>query len=629
MNGGSLHVGSGSGSGVLRMFDLTQTYAQAMARPDMGWDVVPSPAGSIETQCGWDPVKTQLLCRGHVYAAYFPDQNRWQAFPDLQNQGAWFGGDVDAMSTVDVAGRWMYVIGSGFAERINLDTYAWQDLGQMAWAKSGGGGSLGFTHAQNVVWGDSSGYIPGPGLAWYEPARSIIAYVDANRILLFDPTKDQLPTPYQIGGPDQTLPGMIPCPVPTPCGPGGLIFGRFALIPGTTNVALATGVDRNVAVATLNLSAPAPVPTPTASPAPPSTLALAPTPTPAPSPTPPATSTTTAASVAASTPIAAAFLGIDQDKTGQLRLAPDGQADFHIRLTGLTSAPAKVTITDAGSGTWEWPFNGTNWLVLAQGTDLWFSVWSQASQRFHVKVTYPDGSMAETDATGNAVPIPAPAPTPTAAASPSPSPTPAAAPAGGGYIQVPVGQPIPVGQWVMRPHKGAPCPSTDGVAIAEQQGLCGTKHSRVFYHPGLKSMVVGGGDRPVSMLRPEGTPNGTGTEIIAYNAETDTWTTLRKFCVPGETQPERPDTVIWALDRKRNRGLMAPGFYFGTQAQQSGCGAIETNGAYAFDFATKKFIGPNDPSIMVPMPNTPEFQGGGGEATVILASGSSTTSTTS
>ena len=146
---------------------------------------------------------------------------------------------------------------------------------------------------------------------------------------------------------------------------------------------------------------------------------------------------------------------------------------------------------------------------------------------------------------------------------------------------------------------------------AEQGGLGSSKHTRTFYHPGLKSMIIAGGDRAVSMQRPERTANGTGSEVIALDASNDKWTTLRRFCVPGEVQPGRPDTVVWALDRKRNRGLMAPGFFFITQGLASGCGAIDGWGGYAFDFTTNKWIGPNDPSIMVPAPATAGFDGGG------------------
>lgn len=164
------------------------------------------------------------------------------------------------------------------------------------------------------------------------------------------------------------------------------------------------------------------------------------------------------------------------------------------------------------------------------------------------------------------------------------------------------GQPMPVRQWVERPlpYKGS---WSDNAVLppVETRGLPPSKHTRGFYHPGLKAFVIAGGDRPVSMPR-AGDGNGTGTEIIALDALHDQWAMLRAFCVVGEPQPNRPDNVVWALDKKRNRGLMAPGFYFNKPGTDSGCAAHDGWGGYAFDFATKKFIGPDDPTIMVPPP---------------------------
>jgi hypothetical protein len=145
--------------------------------------------------------------------------------------------------------------------------------------------------------------------------------------------------------------------------------------------------------------------------------------------------------------------------------------------------------------------------------------------------------------------------------------------------------------------------------IAEVCGFGPGKHTRIFYHPGLKGLVMAGGDRPVGMYHP-GYGDGTGSEIVLYEPGLEKWTTLRPFCVPGEPQPGRPDNVVWALDAKRNRAIMAPGFYFITQGGStgsSGCGAIEGIGAYVFDFATNKFIGPDDPAYLT----VPADSGGG------------------
>jgi hypothetical protein len=127
----------------------------------------------------------------------------------------------------------------------------------------------------------------------------------------------------------------------------------------------------------------------------------------------------------------------------------------------------------------------------------------------------------------------------------------------------------------------------------------------MFYHPPSKSMVIAGGDRPVSMPHPS-SYDATGSEIVALNVAANTWKSLRPFCVPGEHQPNRPDNVAWAYDSRRDRGLMAPG---SMGMIGSGCGAIEGWGGYAFDFSTKKYIGPNEATGL---PQPPEGGGGPG-----------------
>jgi len=123
MNGGSLYTGSGGGAGVLRMFDLTQTYAQAMARSDMGWDVVGSPVGNLSSVVGWDSQRKQLVVRGTgAWAVYFPDENRWDNLT-YDERGRPSAATLPPPEVVDVAGRTMYVLGDGLAESLNLDTY--------------------------------------------------------------------------------------------------------------------------------------------------------------------------------------------------------------------------------------------------------------------------------------------------------------------------------------------------------------------------------------------------------------------------------------------------------------------------------------------------------------------------
>jgi hypothetical protein len=188
-------------------------------------------------------------------------------------------------------------------------------------------------------------------------------------------------------------------------------------------------------------------------------------------------------------------------------------------------------------------------------------------------------------------------------APPLPAPVPVPPPSTG-TIQVPPGQPIPVRQWVERPMPQA------GQAF---MGGGGGKHGRAFYHAGLKGLVFAGGDWRSSMSFQLGLDgNGEGSEIWTLNAVTDTWTMLRKLCIPSTAQPGRPDSVNWAYDSLRNRGLMAPGFYFITQGGPypngpSNCGAVEGFGGYAFSFATKDFTGPD---VLAGFPVPPSGWGG-------------------
>lgn len=186
-------------------------------------------------------------------------------------------------------------------------------------------------------------------------------------------------------------------------------------------------------------------------------------------------------------------------------------------------------------------------------------------------------------------------------------PTPSA-----GTVLVKPGEPIPLRRWVERP---GPVPSDicnpsgdSGQEIVWNAERCNGfppgKHMRMFYHPPSKSMVIVGGDRGVSMFRP-GYYDGTGSEIIGLNVEEDKFKIIRPFCVPGEVQPNRPDNTPWAYDSRRDQGILTPGYYF---MRGSGCGAIEGWGAYAFDFATRKYVGPDDMAGLPPPP-----AGGGGK----------------
>jgi hypothetical protein len=124
-------------------------------------------------------------------------------------------------------------------------------------------------------------------------------------------------------------------------------------------------------------------------------------------------------------------------------------------------------------------------------------------------------------------------------------------------------------------------------------------------------MVIAGGDHPVSMPHP-GDYAGTGSEVVAVNNLTGKWRIVRPFCVPNEVQPARPDNVVWLYDSKRDRGIMTPGYY-GVDWVGGGCGEIipaqgRGYGAFALDFASGKWTGPDD---VVGIPAPPDMNWGG------------------
>lgn len=226
------------------------------------------------------------------------------------------------------------------------------------------------------------------------------------------------------------------------------------------------------------------------------------------------------------------------------------------------------------------------------GTDLVVLVNSVTENVFIGSVPFDarSGSLHETLPPGpGIVKVADPAPPP-APAGPTPAPLPAVAD-------------MPTRTWIERPLGGF-----DG--IGKSYMPTGGKHGRTFYRPGLRQMVFAGGDWKT--LQPND-GNFVGSEIWALDVASDTWTQLRPFCVPKTVQPGRPDNVVWAYDSKRDRGLMAPGFYGISQKADSGCGAIEAWGGYAFDFSTRQFTGPDGAAGLPAPPAGDGGQGWGGD----------------
>jgi hypothetical protein len=221
--GGSLFVGSGRGSIATYVFDLAQTYEQAMARPDMGWALkAQAPANAVSSSSGWDPVHRRVVTRSRTFiAAYYPDTDRWENW-NIGN--APYGSDFQASVAMDVAGRKMYVIGDRLAEVIDLDRKSYTDLRGKPWARA--------------FPGIGQGYVAGPGVSWHARSKQIVAWVGGNTLLLIDPATDAFKT-VTMGG--------VPVPQPSSAG----TYGRFRVIPDTDQIVLVNAVDQEVFIGTL------------------------------------------------------------------------------------------------------------------------------------------------------------------------------------------------------------------------------------------------------------------------------------------------------------------------------------------------------------------------------------------
>jgi hypothetical protein len=83
------------------------------------------------------------------------------------------------------------------------------------------------------------------------------------------------------------------------------------------------------------------------------------------------------------------------DKLNATQVGANGVNDYHIMVSGYKANPVAVLIKsgDGSTGTWAWPFNGLNWLVLVNGNRIWFDYYPGAEQTaFTVEFTYEDGS---------------------------------------------------------------------------------------------------------------------------------------------------------------------------------------------------------------------------------------------
>lgn len=99
--------------------------------------------------------------------------------------------------------------------------------------------------------------------------------------------------------------------------------------------------------------------------------------------------------------ITAVFLGATgEDKTNGLDAVPDGNPDWHFRISNLTSDPIRVRIDirwSGGQSAWEWPLNAAgNWIVVkeyaAGVANCWVRNPNVTATGFTITVTYSDNS---------------------------------------------------------------------------------------------------------------------------------------------------------------------------------------------------------------------------------------------
>jgi len=89
------------------------------------------------------------------------------------------------------------------------------------------------------------------------------------------------------------------------------------------------------------------------------------------------------------------------------------------------------------------------------------------------------------------------------------------------------------------------------------------KHARWAYNALTGESLLAGGDHCSSgpgACPPNG--GGAGSNTILATTNLSTWRMLAPACPPSGVYPGEADTVPWAIDTKRNKAYMWPGFYF-------------------------------------------------------------------
>jgi galactose oxidase-like protein len=358
-------------------------------------------------------------------------------------------------------------------------------------------------------------------------------------------------------------------------------------------------------------------------------------------PSSPSTSVPTAPVSSPVSTLTATYRGVTgEDKVGQInQTSANGKADFHVSVSGLRGMPNKLTITSDTGGTWETPFNTQNWIIATQYSgqngDFWFEQY--ASNRFHVKVRYADGTTDETDATNQVSPtLAAVAPSPVIAppAPPTPAPTPAPAatsPASpqpvAGWLNIPlrtwISRPLPpyqldvrkefIGQKGYGPGGGGELSGAGGAS----------KHQRLVYNPDNKRVYFYSGDFT-------GPPFASSfhTDMFSYDltkytsdaSDAHNWILEWPYCgLPGQITPVHTDEGAFAWDSKRHIFWITAGSEVGGEDVVNMCGngaifygASATSGSnpsgnaqhgfdiLQFDPAQNRYIRPDAKYQMIP-----------------------------
>jgi hypothetical protein len=241
--GGGIQSSGGHGTKSTWLFDLSQTYAQAMARPDMGWVRKADSPYTLTASAGWDSKAGLVVVRGRASVdAYNPKTNSW-----AQWAPAGGGSDYEASVAMDVEGRKMYVLGGNIAEVIDLDKHTLTVLGTFERSKAVLTGPEWIRNFVTPYSMSPTAYVNGPGVAWHPGRKRLLVYGQTlatsntgklQDIIQIDPVTGKVET-LTMGG------------VTVGTQPGYSINGRFRLIPGTDTVVLSGSVETHVFIGQL------------------------------------------------------------------------------------------------------------------------------------------------------------------------------------------------------------------------------------------------------------------------------------------------------------------------------------------------------------------------------------------